>query len=353
MEDLRTEHDVEEALRRAARRGGPGLRRAVVKLNDSFSGEGNALFRYPEERRPGRAARGAAPTSSSRCPRRRRDAYFDKFARMGGIVEEFIEAPEKASPSAQLRISPRGEVLPISTHDQILGGPSGQVFLGCSFPAHDDYRHAHPGGGARDRRGAGRPRRGQPLRGRLPASGATTRPPTGSVAALEINLRMGGTTHPYLALQFLTGGQLDPRDRPLPLAHRPRQVLPRHRQPAAPSLPRPAARGPDRHPHRQQAPLQPRHRVGRALPPDRRRSREFGKLGLTAIANSREEVDDLYQRDAGRARPRDRLRARRGLTARGRRRAFPDGHSRQRSLVSTVRQNSTSSRWISGRASER
>ena len=30
------------------------------------------------------------------------------------------------------------------------------------------------------------------------------------IAALEINLRMGGTTHPYLALQFLTGGQLDP-----------------------------------------------------------------------------------------------------------------------------------------------
>ena len=29
------------------------------------------------------------------------------------------------------------------------------------------------------------------------------------VFALEINLRMGGTTHPYLALQFLTGGQLD------------------------------------------------------------------------------------------------------------------------------------------------
>ncbi len=59
---------------------------------------------------------------------------------MGGIVEEFIEAPEKVSPSAQLRISPRGQVLPISTHDQILGGPSDQVFLGCSFPAREDYR---------------------------------------------------------------------------------------------------------------------------------------------------------------------------------------------------------------------
>jgi hypothetical protein len=28
--------------------------------------------------------------------------------------------------------------------------------------------------------------------------------------AVEINLRMGGTTHPMLALRFLTGGQLDP-----------------------------------------------------------------------------------------------------------------------------------------------
>ena len=28
----------------------------------------------------------------------------------------------------------------ISTHDQILGGDSGQIYLGCSFPARDDYR---------------------------------------------------------------------------------------------------------------------------------------------------------------------------------------------------------------------
>ena len=30
------------------------------------------------------------------------------------------------------------------------------------------------------------------------------------IFALEINLRIGGTTHPFLALQFLTGGRLDP-----------------------------------------------------------------------------------------------------------------------------------------------
>src|SRR4029079_17202675 len=29
------------------------------------------------------------------------------------------------------------------------------------------------------------------------------------ISTLEINLRMGGTTHPFLALQFLTGGKMD------------------------------------------------------------------------------------------------------------------------------------------------
>jgi hypothetical protein len=33
---------------------------------------------------------------------------------------------------------------------------------------------------------------------------------TWNLQALEINLRMGGTTHPMLALRFLTGGELDP-----------------------------------------------------------------------------------------------------------------------------------------------
>ena len=59
---------------------------------------------------------------------------------MGGVVEEFMEAAEKVSPSAQYRTSPDGEVLDVSTHDQILGGDSGQIYLGCTFPALDGYR---------------------------------------------------------------------------------------------------------------------------------------------------------------------------------------------------------------------
>ena len=70
---------------------------------------------------------------------------------MGGIVEEFIDAPHKLSPSAQLRTTPRGEVVATSTHDQILGGPSGQIYQGCTFPAHEDYRRAIQDAGTADR----------------------------------------------------------------------------------------------------------------------------------------------------------------------------------------------------------
>ncbi|HKC24387.1 MAG TPA: carboxylate-amine ligase, partial [Thermoanaerobaculia bacterium] len=137
-EDLSTQEDVVDALLdvKAAR---PAARRAVVKLNESFSGEGNAVFTFPET--PARATvetalDDLAYTTASET----RESYFAKFRQMGGIVEEFLDGDEKASPSAQLRSDPFGEVHAISTHDQVLGGESGQVFLGCLFPAADGYR---------------------------------------------------------------------------------------------------------------------------------------------------------------------------------------------------------------------
>jgi hypothetical protein len=127
---------------------------------------------------------------------------------MGGIVEEFLEYAESVSPSVQLRIDPQGEVVLLSTHDQILGGPSSQVYQGCRFPADAPYR--------RQIQAAAR-RVGDVLasRGVVSRFGVDffvgARPGTEpEVCALEINLRMGGTTHPFLALQFLTGGKLDP-----------------------------------------------------------------------------------------------------------------------------------------------
>src|SRR4030095_8449880 len=63
-------------------------------------------------------------------------SFLEKFSSMGGVGEEFIDGAVKASPSAQCLINPLGRTEVISTHDQDLGGESGQVFLGAYFPAH-------------------------------------------------------------------------------------------------------------------------------------------------------------------------------------------------------------------------
>jgi hypothetical protein len=292
FEDLRSEHDVEQALLELKERR-PALKRAVVKLNDSFSGEGNAIFRYPAEPGAGplREALGALEFA---VPSETRELYFDKFARMGGVAEEFIEASEKHSPSTQLRVSPAGDVVPISTHDQILGGPNDQVFLGCSFPARDEYRLAIQEKGTE----IGRVLAKRGVVSRFAVDFLCHRDGPDEpwkTTALEINLRMGGTTHPYLALQFLTGGQLDPLTG---LFLSPTGHAKYYR--ATDNLRSDAYRGllPEdlieiltinklHYSHGTESGVL-FHLIG-ALS-------EYGKLGLTAIANSQEEVQDLYQR---------------------------------------------------------
>jgi hypothetical protein len=290
FEDLHGQEEVEESLiELAARR--PGIRRAVVKLNDSFSGEGNAIFRYPEAQSRA-AVREALHRIELSVPEETFDSYFRKFTQMGGIVEEFIEGTEKVSPSAQLRVSPHGEVLPISTHDQILGGPSDQVFLGCSFPAREDYRQRILEAAMR----IGQVLADEGVVSRFGIDFMLWRSDPAAewnMAALEINLRMGGTTHPYLALQFLTGGQLD---RETGLFFSPTGLAKYYR--ATDNLRSDLYCG-----------LLPEdlidiltenrlhynyatdsgvlfHLIGAVS--------EFGKLGLTAIGNSREEADSLY-----------------------------------------------------------
>ena len=292
MEDLRSQVEAEEALV-DLRKQRPGLKRAVIKLNDSFSGEGNALFRYPASEARS-AIKQAIRELEFSVPSENPEQYFEKYARMGGIVEEFVEAPEKVSPSAQMRVGPHGDVIPISTHDQILGGPSAQVFLGCTFPAHDDYRLRIQEAGMRIGQTLGR----HEVVSRFAVDFLMYRDSSDEdwkMIALEINLRMGGTTHPFLALQFLTGGQLD-KQTGLFLSTSGHVKYYR----ATDNLNSDAYRG-----------LLPEdlieiltinklhyshgtesgalfHLIGAVS--------EFGKLGVTAIANSREETDDIYRR---------------------------------------------------------
>ena len=208
FEDLHGVDDIVDALREV-RAQQPHIRRALVKLNDSFSGEGNASSRIRDRTSATPSGRRSRP-SSCRSPTESRSRFFEKFAKMEGIVEEFIEAPIKRSPSAQFRTGPHGEVLDISTHDQILGGPSGQKYLGCSFPADADYRHAIVDWGRRI--GNVLARHGVVSRYGVDYLAYRNNPgEPWQLSTLEINLRVVGTTHPFLALKFLTGGELDPQ----------------------------------------------------------------------------------------------------------------------------------------------
>jgi hypothetical protein len=210
-ENLRTLDEVAGALAemRAAR---PGVRQALVKLNEGVSGEGNALVDLD-----GLPAAGAAderPRLLERLRAMRFEKadidlawYETKLAERGGVVEERIAGEEFRSPSVQLRVTPLGELELLSTHDQLLGGPSGQSYLGCVFPADPAYAAAI----SREAAKIGRRLAREGVIGRFALDFVVVREAGGEwrAYAIEINLRKGGTTHPFLTLQYLTDGSYD------------------------------------------------------------------------------------------------------------------------------------------------
>lgn len=132
------------------------------------------------------------------------EAYLAKFQSKGGIVEERIVGDEVLSPSVQLRITPTGELEVLSTHDQILGGPTGQSYLGCTFPAAPGYAPLITA----EARAIGARLAELGVLGRFAVDFVVVRQGGAwSAYAIEVNLRKGGTTHPFLTLQFLTDGR--------------------------------------------------------------------------------------------------------------------------------------------------
>lgn len=181
----------------------PNLGNVILKLNDEVTGAGNATVDL------------TGVTSESEIEARLRtmryeladltyDSYIDKFEHRGGIIEEYISGQEFQSPSAQLRVTPLGEVEMLSTHDQMLGGPSGQTYLGARFPANPEYgpliMHEASKVGRRFAR--------EGIVGRFALDFVVVRQQGGpwQAYAIEVNLRKGGTTHPFLTLQYLTDG---------------------------------------------------------------------------------------------------------------------------------------------------
>src|SRR5438477_5147221 len=129
---------------------------------------------------------------------------------MGGIVEVFLEAEVKMSPSVQCVINPDKHVDIVSTHDQLLGGDDGQIFLGAIFPADKIYSVTL----AVEGRKIAKTLAEKGAMGRFAIDFISVKQEDDSWQhyGIEINLRKGGTTHPFLMLQFLTDGVYNPED---------------------------------------------------------------------------------------------------------------------------------------------
>ena len=213
FEHLASVADVVDAIARL-REMDPTLTKLVLKLDHGVSGEGNAIVDLAGLPAPGSAGERAciagrlstvAPAGDVVSP----EAYFAKLAAGGGIIEERIEGTELRSPSVQLEIASDGCAKLISTHDQILGGPGGQHYLGCRFPADASYAPAISSLARR----VGQRIAEMGVIGRFSIDFVLARRQNGDWApyAVELNLRSGGTTHPYQALEHLAGGSYDER----------------------------------------------------------------------------------------------------------------------------------------------
>ncbi|MER5427200.1 peptide ligase PGM1-related protein [Streptosporangium roseum] len=193
--DLRSLTEVEHAARALSPRS-----KLMVKLNNSYSGLGNAVVIKDE--RPLTACHTSFSAADENWT-----TFAEKIAERGAVIEEFIEDRPLHSPSALARITPGGAYDVVATHEQLLGGPNGDLYQGCAFPARPEYR-AQVGECAER---IARVLAGRGVVGLFGMDFFAVKTDAGYRALLcEINLRIGGTTHPFGAALLTTGASYDP-----------------------------------------------------------------------------------------------------------------------------------------------
>jgi hypothetical protein len=195
-EDVRDVGDVLAAAK-GIRREHPDAAGVVIKLDNSGAGDGNRVIRFD-----------TCPTAAlvQSAVEALEPQFLSELAD-GAVVEELITGSQFASPSVQVDIAPLRRVEVISTHEQLIGGPSGQVYLGCRFPANARYRKQLTTYGA----AIGELLAGHGAMGRFCVDFAAARSSSSGwqVLGLEINLRKSGTSHPLSLLHSLVPGHYD------------------------------------------------------------------------------------------------------------------------------------------------
>jgi len=196
----------------------PTIKKIMVKLNESFSGEGNAILRAtpalrevvvgPSKEQAVRAVVLALETTLeyvAACETW--EHYSSQITKLGAICEAFVEgsAEAKTSPSCQAYIGPGGDVQVFATHEQWLNG---QIYLGCYFPANLAYASDL----IKQAELIGKHLGKHKVVGYIAVDFVSVlqEDSTYEHHAIEVNVRMGGTTHPIMTLDLLcANGKFD------------------------------------------------------------------------------------------------------------------------------------------------
>jgi hypothetical protein len=282
-EDLYSVEQVGAALQELKE---AGVQSAVIKLNEGFSGQGNAIVDLDRLCAP------LTDTPTGFCASEESWPTFSrKIAEGGAIVEQLARGQQVISPSVQMRIAPDGSCEVVSTHDQILGGPDDQVYLGCRFPASADYRLQIQELGER----VAKVLSSKGVVGPFGIDFVIVPGPEGYETYLtEINLRMGGTTHPFLMTKLVTGGTYDAVSGELKVEGRSKHYVSTDNLKSdgyVGLLPEQVISALDK----EGLGYDPATKTGTTLHL-LGALRKHGKLGIVCIADSAEEADRMYER---------------------------------------------------------
>lgn len=200
--------DLSVAMARSIERQGFS-KEWLIKLNEGFSGMGNAFLTLDDHLADLKGAdleRALLENIARLRPVDENGTSAEEFLgnipKLGAIAEAYIKG-ESASPSCQALIHSNGEVEILSTHDQVLDK---QVYCGCVFPANEFYRRDLSEKTLRIASYLAK----QGVRGHIAVDYLASKTDGSDVEelhAIEINLRMGGTSHPLITLKNLTDGK--------------------------------------------------------------------------------------------------------------------------------------------------
>ncbi|KAJ3210059.1 hypothetical protein HK099_008361 [Clydaea vesicula] len=195
--------------------------RGVIKLDESFAGKGNVIIELKETQKVLNSSKKnnqtrrlalkqlklAYKNSIKDC-----DGFTDNVKRLGAIFELFNETKHsnnsgkfQTSPSVQVLIRD-GKVEVLSTHEQILNG---HTYIGCSFPCLQIYREVLETAGEK----VGKFLMEKGISDYFSVDFMCDPPLNDNegwdIKALEINLRMTGTTNPFLLSAHLIQHSLE------------------------------------------------------------------------------------------------------------------------------------------------